>query len=131
MFMRYLAAAAFLTFAANAGAIPVALTLTDVSGKNTNNPEDIQCIIYGNSCPGGFQDMAALNYKQGGNTTSYDLFDDPNQEGKNESKPVIDDYTVGYLEGFVGRVFSIGIDVNTADHQERLINFEVIVDGNV
>ena len=125
-----------LGLAALAASVPAAavvtLTLTDVTSKNTNNPQDIQCIIYGNSCPGGFQDMAALNYAQGGNQSSFDLTADPNQKGNLDSRtdPLISDYTVGYLATFVGRNFGIGIDVNTAGGSppERLLRFEVNVD---
>ena len=124
-------AAALAAFAGQAGAVTL-LTLDDVSARNTSNPEDIQCIIYGNSCPGGKQDMAALNYVQTGNQTLFDLTSDPNQKGNLDPKagPVISDYTVGYLQTFVGRVFGIGIDVNTAGgaDPERLVRFEVNVD---
>lgn len=126
-------AAALALFAGHAAAIPVVLVLDDVSGRNTNQPQDIQCIIYGNSCPGGFQDMAAFNYAQGGNQTAFDVTSDPNQRGNLDPKapaPVISDYTVGYLATFVGTVFGIGIDVNTAGGfaPERLLRFEVNVD---
>jgi len=126
---RYLTAAAFLGFAATAGAAPIALTLSGpIPGKDTTNPEDIQCIIYGNSCPGGQQEMSALNYAQGGNVSAFDLTSNPNDKGSGETQ-VVNPYTVGYLAGFVGKVFDIGIDINTADHQETLQAFDVLVGG--
>jgi len=120
--------------AALAATLPVAaqtaLVLEDVSERDTNNPEDVQCIIFGNSCPGGFLDMASMNYAQTGSQSSFDVTSDPNQEGQNEAS-LISDYTVGYLESFIGRVFIVGIDVNTAAGQdpERLQRFEVNVNS--
>lgn len=111
-----------------ANAVPVELTLTDVSSKDTSNPEDIQCIIYGNSCPGGQQVMSAHNYVQGGNQSLFEVTAAPNQSGHKEGS-LQNPYTVGYLEQFVGRAFEIGIDVNTAGGKpaERLLEFLVQV----
>lgn len=113
-----------------ASADPVALSITATTDKDTTNPADIQCVIYGNSCPPGQQDMAALNYAQTGNEDSWDLEAEPNEAGSDATLP--DHYTVGYLETYVGRVFDIGIDVNTTGAEgEMLQNFEVWVDGNL
>lgn len=132
MFRRLLAAAALLSFATSASAV-VTLTFAEVDDKTTNNPEDIECIIFGNSCPGGQQNMSALNYTQGGNTSEFDETSNPNDKGSGESA-VVTPYTVGYLETFVGRVFGIGIDVNTAGgapSAEMLLDFEVFINGIV
>jgi hypothetical protein len=128
--LRNLAAAALFGYAVSAGAAPIALTLSAIGEKESNNPDDIQCIIYGNSCPAGIQDMSSNNYAQGGNQTSFDVTATPNQKGSGEAT-LVNPYTVGYIATFVGKVFDIGIDVNTADHQERLLAFEVRVGGTV
>lgn len=127
-----LAAAALLGFAVSASAVPIALTLSEVAAKESNNPDDIQCVIYGNSCPAGIQDMSSLNYVQGMNQTSYDLTATPNQKGSGESS-VVNPYTVGYIASFVTKTFDIGIDVNTAGGQppEILDAFYVSVNGTV
>jgi hypothetical protein len=127
MLLRNMLALSLGLFAASVQAIP--LTLTDVSDKDTNNPEDIQCIIFGNSCPGGHQAMSAYDYVQGGNETEWTISALPNTEGKDEDS--VQAYTVAYLESFVGRIFSIGIDVNTAGGQdpEILDYFRVFVNG--
>src|SRR5215471_4653131 len=117
MVIRLITAATLLSITSIAGAVPIVLTLDDVSGKNTTNPQDIQCIIYGNSCPSGQQGMSALNYSQGGNQTSFDESAGPNNHKGQGEGSVQTNYTVGYLAGFVGKVFGIGIDVNTAGGQ--------------
>src|SRR5262245_18210659 len=122
--LRCIAAAAFLGCTAIAWAIPTRQTLSECGRKESNNPDDLQCIIFGNSCPQGIQDMSANNYTQGGNQTTFDEFADPNNKGLGESS-LVNPYTVGYIASFVGKVFDIGIDVNTAHGQppERLLNF--------
>src|SRR5215831_19278450 len=109
MVIRLLAAAMLLSITSIAGAVPTPLTLSDVSGKNTTNPQDIQCIIYGNSCPSGQQGMSDFNYAQGGNQTSFDETAGPNNHKGQGEAAVQTTYTVGYLAGFVGTVFGIGI----------------------
>ena len=74
--------------------------------------------------------MSSNNYAQGGTQTSFDVTATPNQKGSGEAT-LVNPYTVGYIATFVGKVFDIGIDVNTADHQERLLAFEVSVGGTV
>jgi PEP-CTERM motif len=130
--LRNLAAAALFGYAVSAGAVPIALTLSEVGEKESNNPDDIQCIIYGNSCPAGIQDMSSLNYAQGGSQTSFDVTATPNKKGSGEAS-LVNPYTVGYIASFVGTVFDIGIDVNTATGHpaERLLAFEVSVGGVV
>lgn len=133
MSLRYLLVAGSLFFAANANAV-VTLTLTDVSDKDSNNPDDIQCIMYGNSCPGGFQDMSALNYAQGGNPGSFDLTATTGTVNVADSTTnQVEAYTVAYIESYLGSVFNVGIDVNTAGGQppEQLQLFQVLINGTV
>ena len=124
------AALALAVLAGPAGA-QTPLTLTDVTQKNTTQPQDIQCVITGQSCPGGQQTMDYFNYPQAGGSTDRDITSDPNTAGQN-GVPLVSDYTVGYLESFAGSVFDVGIDVNTTGAKsETLTLFQVSVDGSV
>jgi hypothetical protein len=132
MLNRLLLTAGLLMFSVGANALEM-LTLSEVGEKESNNPDDIQCIIYGNSCPPGIQDMSAYDYDQKGGETSWNITADPNKKGHGEPGPLIPFYTVSYLDSFVGKVFDIGIDVNTAAGQqpELLDLFQVLVNGTV
>lgn len=124
------AALALAAFAGPVGA-QTPLTLTDVTQKNTTQPQDIQCIITGQSCPGGQQTMDYFNYKQGGGGADHDITSDPNTAGQN-GVPLVTDYTVGYLESFAGKTFDVGIDVNTTSAaSETLTLFDVSVGGTI
>lgn len=124
------AALALAAFAGPVGAVTT-LTLTDVTQKNTTQPQDIQCIITGQACPGGQQTMDYFNYPQAGGSTDRDITSDPNTAGQN-GVPLVTDYTVGYLESFAGKVFDVGIDVNTTGAKsETLTLFDVSVGGNI
>ena len=124
------AALALAALAGPAGAVTL-LTITQETDKTGTQPEDIQCVITGQSCPGGKQLMSYFNYPQAGGSTDRDIFSDPNHKGKNESSTQTP-YTVGYLASFGYTVFDVGIDVNTTDAKsEQLTLFDVLVDGVV
>ncbi len=121
-------ALAALTGQANA---VTALTITDVTTKGTTQPQDIQCLFIGNSCPLGQQAMDYYDFSATGSISSYDLTALPNHAGS-KNVALAPDYTVDYLASFVGRVFNVGIDVNTTSAQgETLTAFDVAVNGTV
>lgn len=122
--------AAGLLFGSMAANATVMLTISQTTDKDSTNPEDIQCVIYGNSCPPGQQEMASYDYAQSGGETQWTITADPNTAGTDATLP--DEYTVGYLEGYVGRVFDIGIDVNTTGAKGEMLDyFFVYVNGTL
>ncbi len=143
-FATTLAALALLGVPNAASAVDTLLTLTQINDPSTNQPTDIQCIIYGNSCPGGQQAMDVLNYAQKGSVGDWNLMSlggvAPTFAGVAASTDfaqvdkdgggfgVNGNYTVGYLAGYVGKVFDVGIDVNTTGAKgETLQLFKVTV----
>jgi len=101
-----------------AHAAPISLTLQSeaqqsVGPQSTSNP----CIIAATQCqqPAG---LSFTNFVASGNISLY-----------NETSPT---YTVSQLESFGLESFNIAIDVNTTQAAgERLLTFEVLVNGNV
>jgi hypothetical protein len=107
------------------------LTITQETDKTGTQPADIQCVITGQSCPGGAQVMDYFNYPQAGGSTDRDIFSDPNTAGSNQV-PLVTDYTVGYLASFGYTTFDVGIDVNTTQAKsETLTLFDVLINGVV
>ena len=106
---------AMLLFAAPSVAATV-LTLHQepaqtVGPQSSSNP----CVIAATQCqqPAG---MDFTDYTQKGSVSAY-----------NEVSPT---YTVGELEGFVGSIFNVAIDVNTTvEEGETLQLFEVLING--
>jgi hypothetical protein len=119
------AALALAALAGPAGAVTT-LTIAADTQKTGTNPEDVKCIIAGNSCPGGKQgSFVYVDYTQGGTSTDRDIYS-LNPYGTDPQ------YTVGYLAGFGYTAFDIGIDVNTTSAKsETLTLFEVLVNGVV
>jgi hypothetical protein len=102
----------------NASAATILTLSSEAKGaigpQSASNP----CVIAATMCqqPAG---MAFTNYVQGG----------PPPHSLDESSPT---YTVGQLEGFVGSLFNVAIDVNTTGAAgETLQLFEVIIGGLV
>lgn len=123
-------AAVFLGFAGHAAAVTT-LTIANQTVKDSTNPEDIQCLFIGNSCPPGQQDMAYFGYPQTGNpaVAQWTLSAMPNTAGSDDSLPT--NYTVGYLEQYVGRVFDVGIDVNTTGAKGEMLDYFRVFVNNV
>ena len=118
-----------LTGAASADTV---LTLSSVPPK-TVGPQSTQdpCIICGTAASQPtFMDFN--NYIQMGSKSSYDVYStNANPNGSNNGTQVADGvkgvpYTVGLLTGNGFANFSIGIDVNTAQHGESLTSFQVL-----
>ena len=119
------AALALAVLAGPAGAVDT-LTIAPDTQKTGTQPNDLKCIIAGNSCPGGHQGtFAYVDYTQGGQSTDRDIYS-LNPYGTDPQ------YTVGYLAGFGYTAFDIGIDVNTTNAaSETLTLFEVLLNGVV
>jgi hypothetical protein len=91
-----------------------ALILTPDDGtvpQSGSNP----CVIAATNCQN--DGLPFTDFTQKGSIAFYD-----------EVSPV---YTVGQITGIVGTIFDVAIDVNTAQHEETLDLFEVLVNGVV
>jgi hypothetical protein len=122
---------------ANGAFAVTALTLTGPIDGNTVGPQSSSnpCIIAGTACsqPAGF---GFNNFAQTGNDPDYNAFS-TSVDGGNNGTFVADGvqgtpYTVAQLDAITNdQPFVIAIDVNTAQHEETLQLFEVIVNGVV
>jgi PEP-CTERM motif len=130
-------AGTLLALANGASAVPVVLSLTGPIDGNTVGPQSSSnpCVIAGTACsqPAGF---GFNNFAQTGNDPDYNAFS-TSVDGGNNGTFVADGvqgtpYTVAQLDAITNdQPFVIAIDVNTAQHEETLQLFEVIVNGAV